>query len=328
MVWLTGGGVEPGVKNRGPIRERGIRGPSETHGSVVVKESYDKLRHIGEGGQGKLWVVKRKSDKKVLVRKEQKRFDMHGAIPCEMYLFESVLTRHPSIIGFDHANYVEANGSRGSLVLYFEHCQGGDLSEYTPRGREGGVSEDFIWHCFIQLADAIAFLHYGYNRFARYPSSPPREWKRVVHRDIKPPNVFLRREPTSRNPVPEVVLGDFGLATLNGVTYGGGTKEWIGPEIPLMTKENDVWGVGSIIHALAHGKGPVSWPPRDWPRGEAAEDRWYRSPRARQPKPLPKGYSSTLNENMMDCLVKDPAKRINSLQLVKNLVAERSKARR
>lgn len=312
-------------RDREPIKERGVRRPSDGRGSILVKESYDQLRSIGEGGQGKLWIVKRKSDRKILVRKEQKRFDMHGSIPCEMHIFENVLTSHPRILEFDHANYIQANGS---LVLYFEHCQGGDLTEYIPRGGKNGVSESFLWECFIQLADAIAFLHYGYNRFAQCPDIPPRTWKRIVHRDIKPANVFLRRKLTSANPVPQVVLGDFGLATLNEVTYRGGTDEWIGPEIPMLTKENDVWGVGAVIHALCHGKGPVSWPPRDWPKGHSAADKWYTDPKARQPKPLPTTYSTSLNRNVMDCLIKDPNQRINSLELVKNLVAERPNSKR
>lgn len=312
------------------IRERGVCAPSEKYSTYKIKDTYEQLSKIGEGGQGKLWIVKRKRDKKILVRKEQNRFEMHSSgIPSEMHIFENILTSHPRIIEFDHANYISDNGAdHGSLVLYFEHCQGGDLSEYTPRAGNSGVSEKFLWQCFVQLADAIAFLHYGYNRFAKNPDTPPRNWRRIVHCDIKPANVFLRRKLTKNNPVPDIVLGDFGLATLTLETYGGGTDEWIGPEIPLMTKQNDVWGVGAVVHALAHGKGPVSRPPKDWPSGKDGTKKWYTHPKARQPKELPMTYSSEINRNMMDCLIKDHRKRVNSLQLVKNLVAERPRPKR
>lgn len=288
-----------------------------------IKDKYDQLAQIGEGGQGKVWIVKRVRDKKVLVRKEQRKFYMHSSgIPVEQYIFQDVLTPHPSILGFDHANFLHGDhGREPSLVMYFEHCKGGDLSKFQPRNGDKGPPEAFLWHVFLQLADAIAFLHYGYNRFSSRPEDPPHGWRRIVHCDIKPGNVFLRRV-TKKNDVPEIVLGDFGLATLKETTRGGGTDEWIGPEIPVMTKENDVWGVGAIIHALAHGKGPVSNPPRDWPRGRDGADRWYKDPRARRPRELPKGYSDALNRNMMDCLVKDRGKRVSSKQLVRNLVKE------
>ena len=298
----------------------------------AIKDKYDQLAQIGQGGQGKVWIVKRVRDGKVLVRKEQRRFDMHSSgIPVEQFIFQDVLTPHPSILGFDHANFLHGdNGRAPSLVLYFEHCKGGDLSQFQPRNGDNGPSEMFLWQVFLQLADAIAFLHYGYNRFSRTPDTPPLGWRRIVHCDIKPGNVFLRYKVTKKRDVPEIVLGDFGLATLKETTRGGGTDEWIGPEIPVMTKENDVWGVGAIIHALAHGKGPVSFPPRDWPRGRDAVNKWYRDPRSRRPKGLPVSYSSQLNRNMMDCLVMDRNKRISSLQLVKNLVNEmpRGKGRR
>ena len=257
------------------------------------------------------------------MRKEQKRFHMQGSIPCEMHIFENVLTYHPSIIDFDHANYNEENDS---LVLYFELCQGGDLQSFVPKGGEAGPSENFLWECFVQLAKAIAFLHYGYNTYSRTPDIPPRGWKRIVHRDIKPENVFLRRKFTSNKVVPELVLGDFGLATLDERTKDGcGTYAWIGPEIPVLTKQNDVWAVGAIIHALAHGRGPLASMPSGYRGGR---DKWELSPTARKPRPLPTAYSSKLDSNMMDCLMMDPKKRINSLQLIKNLVVERPRGRR
>ncbi|KAL9069757.1 MAG: hypothetical protein Q9161_005342 [Pseudevernia consocians] len=305
-------------KDHEPVKERAVRGPCETHGTVKITESYEQIRKIGAGGQGKVWIVKRKSDKKILVRKEQEKYNMRGSVPEEMYIFENVLTYHPRIIEFEHANYIKGSDC---LVLYFEHCKGGDLSQIAPGG-----GENFLWQCFIQLADALAFLHYGHNRFARHPNTPSRTWRRVIHRDLKPANVFLRHKLTGKNPVPELVLGDFGLATLDQQSSdGSGTSEWMGPEIPYLTKQNDVWALGSIIHFLAHGRGPVPPKPKTWP-GTSRE--WYRHPDTRLPKQLSKAYSSVLNRNMMDCLVMDPNSRVNSLQLVRNIEADGPRARR
>ena len=279
-------------------------------------DQYVILKTIGKGGQGRTEIAKRRRDGKVFVRKVQKDFRWLGDRPKESVLFEEVLTPHPSIVEFDHANFLDNDQS---LVLYFEHCEGGDLQHFIDQ--EDRPSEKFIWSVFLQLADALAFLHYGISR--RHPHSQPEGWRRVIHRDLKPANVFLRKKLSSRHPDPDVVLGDFGLATLNEVTHGCGTDLWWAPEIPECTKEGDVWGLGAIIHFMAHGVGPVGRPPSNWPRDKASVDQWYRRPKSRQPKQLSTAYSDKLNRNMMDCLMIDPKKRISSKNLLRNLENER-----
>ena len=304
-------------KERRPTYDRGA---ASRHHSKKTEESYEEIKKLGAGGQGKVVVVKRKSDRKVLVRKEQNVYKMLGDMPCEMHILQKVLKHHPRIIEFDSGTYLKANNA---LVLYFEFCKGGDLYDYMPRRGEKGASEGFIWDCFIQLAEALAFLHFGYSRFERDPNTPPKGWCRVIHRDVKPDNVFLRRNITSDNPVPDIVLGDFGLATLISESYGAGTTDWLPPELPLCSKQGDVWGVGATIHALAHGRGPVGPTPKGWSSKE-----WLINPQARQPRPLPGNYSNALNENMMDCLVINPKKRVDSLDLYNHLKKERPKSHR
>ena len=207
------------------------------------------------------------------------------------------------------------------LVLYFEFCAGGDLSDFVSHKRN---SEYFIWSVFLQLAEALAFLLYGDNRRAKSPDTPPAGWEPVLHLDVKPANIFLRRRPSSRDPYPDVVLGDFGLATVHSVARDCGTWEWIGPEIGQnrLTAKSDVWGLGAVIHTLAHGYGPVDPPPRSW-RGESED--WYDLPSARHVRPMPPRYSDKLNDNLIDCLAKSPSNRVSSDRLVRHLLEDRPK---
>lgn len=283
-----------------PIRESGWD-VSTSSRSTTIK--YQFIRKLGEGGQGQTEVVRRIHDNKFLVRKSQKEYRMYGSIPEEMHIFKNILSPHPSIVAFDHSTYVPKDSS---LVLYFEHCQGGDLHNWIPRSRNLR-DEDFIWSVFTQLADALAFLHHGYDRRARNPRVPPPGWKPVVHRDVKPANVFLRYKLTQNYPMPDVVLGDFGIATLRSVTGDCGTKDWIGPELgsDMITAKSDVWALGAIMHALAHGE----------------------PPRAYRPRQLSSYYSKNLNDNMMDCLRTNPYDRVSSDSLVRHLQADKPRQR-
>jgi serine/threonine protein kinase len=303
--------VKPELKRTGT--ERSAKPGASRFDSKIV--GYTLVKKIGEGGQGKTEVVKRMSDNKILVRKEQKHFQMiitpEGKVPAEMYIFENIIgpTSPYSIIKFDHCNYT----SQGLQTLYFEYCENGDVDRLVGKG----IGECHIWDCFTQLADALAFLHYGHNRHSK---TPPRGWQRVIHRDLKPANVFIRQRvhPTDKW---QFVLGDFGLATPEEETSGCGTGEWIGPEVPKMTAKGDVWSLGAIIHAICHGYSPCDPPPKGWP-GKSSN--WYWMPQARNPKPLSSKYSDALNNEMFHCLTADPDRRYSSRALTQSL----EKARR
>lgn len=281
-------------------------------------QKYGLIRKIGEGGQGKTEIVERHGDGKIFVRKEQEKFTKirtsKGYLPMEMYIFENIIgTKAPySIIQFDHCNYTEA----GLQTLYFEYCDGGDLDQLVGTN----VSEGLVWRCFTQIAEALAFLHYGINPHSRYPTSSPRDWRPIVHRDVKPGNIFIRRRQKHTDGW-EFVLGDFGLATVEEVTSGCGTGEWIGPEVPEMTAKGDVWSLGAVLHALCHGEGPVSDPPKHWTSLQAHQHDW--SPHTRKPRKLAPRYSNALNNNMFYCLTRNPKNRYSSRALTESLAKDR-----
>eukprot|EP00930_Biecheleria_cincta_P047815 TRINITY_DN33216_c0_g1_i1.p1 TRINITY_DN33216_c0_g1~~TRINITY_DN33216_c0_g1_i1.p1 ORF type:complete len:1572 (-),score=289.98 TRINITY_DN33216_c0_g1_i1:89-4804(-) len=84
-------------------------------------------------------------------------------------------------------------GSSQKEILYIqmEFCDGTTLREAINSG-ELHKDEALIWKLFRQVLDALAYLHS----------------KGLIHRDIKPPNIFLSRADGGH-----AKLGDFGLST-------------------------------------------------------------------------------------------------------------------
>ena len=97
-----------------------------------------------------------------------------------------------------------------------------------------------------------------------------------MHRDVKPGNVFLASPYIpGTGGYPVLKLRYLGYATLDPVSGFAGTAIWSGPETKS-TARGDVWGLGAIIHALAHGVGPVVPLPSSAPK--EARRRWNRNP--------------------------------------------------
>lgn len=74
------------------------------------------------------------------------------------------------------------------LYIQMEYCEGKALREVIDKGSLW-TEPDKIWTLFRQILEAIVYIHR----------------QGIIHRDIKPPNIFLDAEGT-------VKLGDFGLA--------------------------------------------------------------------------------------------------------------------
>lgn len=74
------------------------------------------------------------------------------------------------------------------LYIQMEYCEGNALREVIDKGALW-KDPDKIWTLFRQILEALVYIHR----------------QGIIHRDIKPPNVFLDSEGT-------VKLGDFGLA--------------------------------------------------------------------------------------------------------------------
>ncbi|KAL9582544.1 MAG: hypothetical protein Q9212_003239 [Teloschistes hypoglaucus] len=249
------------------------------------QDTYDQIKTLGRGGQGTAHLLKSRTTGALLVckviYKEIKHHQDHFAYKRgdELFFLRNALLPNPRII-----NLHSALTSSTQIQLYLEYCDGGDLSSlirkfhhrYNHETREWDyyrIPECFIWHVFLQLAEALAYIHHG--RDHRDSSTQPsnKDWLSVVHRDIKPHNILLRRNAASANPAhaaahneepyPNVILADFGMAIrarLPGSEPTSdqhcGTERFQPPEKPLHSQKGDVYSLGATICKLLTGDLP------------------------------------------------------------------------
>ena len=152
-----------------------------------VPDDYEALHILGQGAHGQTRVVRRRGD--VLCRKHIPYERFPTSRPSEVLREVEILMLldgHPHIIGF-----VGAFLGEGGLNIVQEYAEGGTLQQRIDRRREHSdpLLESEILDTFIQIVGALAHMHdLG-----------------VLHRDVKPANVFFDRRNLCR-------LGDFGIA--------------------------------------------------------------------------------------------------------------------
>ncbi|KAL8832689.1 MAG: hypothetical protein Q9170_004787 [Blastenia crenularia] len=237
-------------------------GSIAANGVYKIQESnfgrdYTFIRMVGEGGFGRIELHKHdKTGKLLVLKKTRMALEYTDGIPAEAYILRDILGKtHERLPRLHHFNV-----SLAESHYWMDYCDSGDLADlaaYFLR-KDRNVPEGFIWHVHSQLSAATAYLHTGLLDRTHPELPPPANWQPVVHRDIKPDNIFLKLVPG--NIYPDIVLGDFGLATTNQFTGTPGkilgTPTWQPPQIPFHTPFSDVWAAGAVIHQLA-----LTYPP-------------------------------------------------------------------
>ncbi|CCH41563.1 SNF1-like protein kinase [Wickerhamomyces ciferrii] len=163
---------------------------------------------------------------------------------------------HPNIVQYVHHAHIP---EQHMLYLYMEYCDGGDLSYIIKNYRNSNeyLPEGIIWNIFTQILMALYRCHYGVNspivkniyEEMEFPTITDTT-KIVIHRDIKPDNIFLSDG--------KFKLGDFGLAKsleheIEFATTCVGTPYYMSPEILLdqpYTPLCDIWSLGCVIYEL------------------------------------------------------------------------------
>src|SRR5580658_6975438 len=214
-------------------------------GEHVPGTVYRVIRLIGAGGMGTVYDVEDTTVGKRYVLKT-----LHPEFYARKDLAKRMETEARTLARLSHPNIVEvvtAGATTDDLRLPYyvmEKLKGQNLR--TILDKKGGLELAHALHIGIDLLDALDNAHD----------------KGVLHRDVKPDNIFLHRNP---NGVTTTKLLDFGIMRLldagPGLTAGRfmGTLRYAAPEQlrgePL-SAQADLYAAGLVVYEMIAGEGP------------------------------------------------------------------------
>lgn len=221
---------------------------SPKESKIPPDQRYELLRYLGHERNGTVNLSEDLQTKSLVAIKTVIHNDP-DTVPAEVGILQ-YLGQHANIVQL--LNCFEHPTRKDWTRIVFEHCEVGDLQEYSSKMGDTPPLEPFLWHITSEISRGLEFLHS----------------KNVVHGDLKLSNILLRHPPglnldsKSTEPrFPVLKIADFGNAVLNAPgdipqshlsTWCYGAPEsggYFGPEI-------DIWALGCIVHRLAHRKFP------------------------------------------------------------------------
>jgi len=227
-----------------PVDSTDLIGSEDKFIGKIVAGCYRILSRIGKGGMGTVYQAKhryleREVAVKVLKPSVSGDIEHRKRIIREAKICASI--EHPNIVKvYDLASL------EGSICLVMELLEGLTLKEMLIR--EGALNTERARKIMAMTAEALSRAH-SFD---------------IVHRDIKPGNIFL----THHRGIPDFVkLLDFGIAfTIGGsrLTKEGmllGTPPYISPEQiqgQQATESSDVYALGCVVYEMLSGKSPFA----------------------------------------------------------------------
>jgi serine/threonine protein kinase len=214
----------------------------------LVLNDYIVVDKLGSGGMGNVFKARHRTNGSIVAVKVMSSSSMRSADNVKRFQREAEMVarlNHPNIV-----RAIEAGQADGLCYFAMEYVEGVDLSNYLKR--QGPIAFEQALQCVVQAAQGLDFAHS----------------QGIVHRDIKPGNLFLCQDGT-------VKLLDMGLARANdpsegaaaqaneGLTQTGqvmGTVDYMAPEQALNTRNADaradVYSLGCTLYRLITGAIP------------------------------------------------------------------------
>lgn len=191
-------------KNPMNVLEFLLRQAMQEVGDAKEIKGYRKIRSLGRGGMGEVWLVEEEATGKQMALKLMLPNVAVNERNRTMFMREAFLAQQLS-----HKNVVRQykSGNLGdTFFMILEYCEGGSVDNVIHR-MGGKLSVDFATEIMLQVLDGLAYTH-GTSVEVRLKNGTVETAAGVVHRDFKPGNIFLND--TSAHPIAKVA--DFGLA--------------------------------------------------------------------------------------------------------------------
>ena len=195
-----------------------------------IDQVYKKIKLLGEGSYGKVWLVRNEILKKEFALKIIKiRKNDDNKILNEIKILKRL--DHPLIL-----KIIEFHSTGTEYRIITDYCQNGDL--YTEINNRRKFSEREASFIIYQVLLAINYCHK----------------MGIIHRDIKPENIMIDRKEVSG--LIHIKLIDFGVAKIfrkNMInrTFAGSTT-YMAPEVMTAdyNEKSDLWSIGVILYVL------------------------------------------------------------------------------
>ncbi|XP_056617306.1 uncharacterized protein LOC130432091 isoform X1 [Triplophysa dalaica] len=201
----------------------GVINALKEHGYTIKKE-------LGRGGSGIAFLVEdTEGDPYVVKEMNSRDVEELDTVKKEVEILKT--------LNFGYVvTYVDSfEDEAGHIYIVMEFCEGGDLSNIMETQKnECFFEEKQILDWLVQICLALQYLHK----------------RKVLHRDIKPQNVFLTEDGY-------ITLGDFGCSKVleRDAEYASsvvGAKLYVSPEVyeKKHNSKSDIWSLGWLLHDL------------------------------------------------------------------------------
>jgi eukaryotic-like serine/threonine-protein kinase len=215
----------------------------------VVGDRYRLVREIGRGGMGVVWVAHSLVLGVDVALKLIRASAASSALSSRMAREAHAAARlgHPALVRVFDFGWTR----HGDPYLVMELVQGETLAELVRR--EARVPAIRAVQTLLPIADGLRLAHD----------------KGIVHRDIKPDNVFLAADALGRR---QPKLLDFGIAKVDKQVDGRltqvgavlGSPDYMSPEQALglddIDERTDIWSLCVVLYEVITGRTPFQKP--------------------------------------------------------------------